>query len=75
MKVKVIAVTTADQKVIEKENKKNLELMSGYSANICYTQKDWEEIVKEDLEKTENRKKEEKEVIQAFSSYNFCEGG
>ena len=55
MKVEVVAVTSTDEEVIKKTTKEDLELTGGHSANICYTQKDWEEIIKEDYQRTENR--------------------
>lgn len=51
----ITAITTTDKKIIEKTTLEDLELFGGHSANICYTQKDWEEIVKEDYSKTEKR--------------------
>ncbi len=55
MEAKVIGITTTDPEQIRKITLKDLELDGGHSANICYTERDWEEIVQEDLSKTENR--------------------
>ena len=55
MKAAVVAVTTTDKKNIEKIRKENFELDGGHSANICYTEKDWDEIVEESYDKTINR--------------------
>lgn len=55
MKVDVVAITSTDEEVIKKTTKEDLELAGGYSANICYTQKEWKEIVKEDYQRTKNR--------------------
>lgn len=40
MKVDVVAITSTDEEVIKKTTKEDLELAGGYSANICYTQKE-----------------------------------
>ena len=55
MKVDVVAITSTDEEVIKTTSKENLELTGGHSANICYTQKDWKEIVHEDYNKTKIR--------------------
>ncbi len=49
---KVIGITTTDEEVIKNTNVKDLEINGGHAANICYTQKSYEEILKEPIEKT-----------------------
>lgn len=51
----IIAISTTNPDVIEETSVKDLELQAGYSANICYTNKQWSQIVKEDYDKTERR--------------------
>ena len=53
--VQVVGITTKDKNIVEKTTIKDLEKNGGYSANICYTQKSYEEIIKEPEEKTFNR--------------------
>lgn len=55
MELKIIGITSTDEKVIEETTREKLDLQGGHSANICYTQRDWEEIVSEPFEKTESR--------------------
>ncbi len=55
MELKIIGITSTNEKVIESTTQEKLDLQGGHSANICYTQRDWEEIVNEPYEKTKNR--------------------
>lgn len=55
MELKIIGISTTDEKVIKEATREKLDLQGGHSANICYTERDWEEIVAEPFEKTESR--------------------
>ena len=55
MSVKVVGLTTTDKNIIENTTIKDFELNGGHSANICYTQRSYEEILKEPIEKTITR--------------------
>ena len=48
----VIGITTQDVDIINHTTVDDLKVNGGHAANICYTQKDFEEILKEPLEKT-----------------------
>lgn len=58
---KVVAVTTTDQEQIENTRAKDYEIDGGHSANICYTQKSYDEILEEPVERTMNRAEGNKE--------------
>lgn len=51
----VRGITTRDPEVIKKTTKKDLEIAGGHAANICYTQKSYDEIIAEPVEKTLER--------------------
>lgn len=51
MKLGIIGISTTDEEVIKKTTKEKLDMQGGHSANICYTQKDWNEIIAEPEEK------------------------
>ncbi len=55
MNAKITGVTTTNPEIIKNFDRKNLEYQGGYNANICYTQKDWDDIITEPKENTENR--------------------
>ncbi len=55
MEATITAVTSTDKDVIVKTHQKDFEMFGGHSANICYTQKDWEGILNEPKENTEKR--------------------
>ena len=55
LKAKVVAITTTDEEVIKNTTLKQLEINGGHSANICYTQKSYDEILQEPEEKTLQR--------------------
>ena len=55
MKVEIVGITSCNPNVIKNIKKEDLMLQAGHSANICYTQKDWQEIAKENEEKTLKR--------------------
>ena len=55
MSAKVIGITTTNEDIIKNTSLQDLEINGGYAANICYTQKNYEEILKEDKDKTINR--------------------
>lgn len=61
LKAKVVGITTTDEQVIKNTKLEDLEMNGGYSANICYTQKSYEEILKEPEEKTRERAEGNKE--------------
>ena len=52
MTVKIVGLTTTDEEQIKKITKEDYELNGGHSANICYTQKSYDEILAEPKEKT-----------------------
>ena len=52
---KVVGITTTDEEIIKETSLKDLEINGGHSANICYTAKNYDEILKEPIEKTLNR--------------------
>lgn len=52
IKVSVVGLTTSDKELIKNINVNDYLINGGHSANICYTQKDYEEIIKEPIEKT-----------------------
>ena len=52
---KVIGITTTNEEIINETTLQDLEINGGYAANICYTQKSYDEILKEDYNKTVNR--------------------
>ncbi|MCH5166575.1 MAG: FAD-dependent thymidylate synthase [Erysipelotrichales bacterium] len=58
--IDVVGITTTDKEIIKNTTLKQLELNGGHSANICYTQKDYEEIIKEPEEKTLQRAEDNK---------------
>ena len=53
--IEIVGITTNDKDIIKTITKEELEKTGGYSANICYTQKDWDDIIKENVEKTKAR--------------------
>ena len=53
--VKVVGITTTDEEVIKNTSLQQLELNGGHSANICYTQKSYDEILEEPISKTIDR--------------------
>lgn len=55
MEIKIVGITTNKKEDIESISKADLLKFGGYAANICYTQKDWDEITKEEPEKTNKR--------------------
>lgn len=55
MSVEIRGITTTDKEVIKNTSIKDLEINGGHSANICYTQKNYDEILKEPVEKTLQR--------------------
>lgn len=55
LKAKIVGITTTDEEVIKNTSLKQLEINGGHSANICYTQKSYDEILQEPEEKTLNR--------------------
>lgn len=55
MKLGIIGISTTDEEVIKKTTREKLDMQGGYSANICYTQKDWNEIIAEPEENTNKR--------------------
>jgi len=61
LKVKIVGVTSTDPEVIEAATKEKFELDGGHSANICYTQKSFDEIISEDESKTKDRAEGNKE--------------
>ena len=61
MTVKVVGLTTTDEEQIKKITKEDYELNGGHSANICYTQKSYDEILAEPIEKTIERANGNKE--------------
>ena len=56
----VKGITTRDPKIIEKTTQKDLEIAGGHAANICYTQKSYDEIIKEPLKSTLDRAEDNK---------------
>ena len=58
---KIIGITTTDEKGLTEVTKHDLLLQGGHSANICYTKKNWDQVVSEPLEDTENRINDNKE--------------
>ncbi len=52
---KVIGITTTNEDIIKNTSLQNLEINGGHAANICYTQKNYDEILKEEKEKTIKR--------------------
>lgn len=56
-----ISISTARESIIKNATLKDYELNGGHSANICYTQKSYEEILKEPIEKTLARAEANKE--------------
>ena len=61
LKVKIVGITSTDPKVIEEATKEKFELDGGHSANICYTQKSFDEIIAEPEERTKERAEGNKE--------------
>lgn len=59
--IQVTGITTTDEEIIKNTSLKKLELNGGHSANICYTQKDYDEIIQEPEEKTLERAEGNKE--------------
>lgn len=55
LKVTIVGVTTTNEEIIKNTSLDQFELGGGYSANICYTQKSYNEILKEPIEKTLDR--------------------
>jgi len=55
LKAKVVGITTTDNEIIKNTTLSRLEINGGHSANICYTQKGYNEILQEPLEKTIER--------------------
>jgi len=55
MKLEIVGITTTEKETIEKTSREMLDFQGGYSANICYTKKDWNEIIAEKKENTQNR--------------------
>ena len=55
MEAKITGVTTTDPKKIQNFDVNDLEYLGGYNANICYTKKDWDDILTEPKESTEKR--------------------
>ncbi len=55
MTVDITGITTTDQETIQNTTREMLDLQGGHSANICYTQRDWKEIILEPAEKTQDR--------------------
>ena len=53
--VKVVGLTTTDEDSIKNITKEDYLINGGHSANICYTQKSYDEILKEPKEKTITR--------------------
>lgn len=58
---KVIGITTQDKEIVNNTKKRNLEINGGHAANICYTQKSFDEILAEPIEKTIARAEGNKE--------------
>ena len=50
--VKVVGLTTTDEDLIKNITKEDYLINGGHSANICYTQKSYDEILEEPIEKT-----------------------
>ena len=55
LKVKIVGLTTNDKDLINNINIKDYLIDGGHSANICYTQKSYDEILEEPRSKTINR--------------------
>ena len=55
MEAKITGVTTTDPEKIQNFDVNDLEYQGGYNANICYTKKDWDDILTEPKESTEKR--------------------
>ena len=51
----VVGITTTDKEIIKNTTVQSLEINGGYSANICYTQKSYGNILEEPIEKTTKR--------------------
>ena len=49
---KIVGVTSTDPKIIEQSTLDDFIIDGGHSANICYTSKSYDEILKEPIEKT-----------------------
>ncbi len=60
MTVKIIGISTTDEEIIKNTTFEDLELNGGHSANICYTQKSYDKILEEPLEKTQKRAEDNK---------------
>ena len=50
-----VGITSNNKEIIDNTTIRDLEINGGYSANICYTQKSYDEIIKEPKEKTLKR--------------------
>lgn len=61
MTVKIVGISTTDEEIINSTTFEDLELNGGHSANICYTQKSYDEILEEPIEKTQKRAEDNKE--------------
>lgn len=55
MTAQIKGITTRDKEIIQRTTKQDLELAGGHAANICYTQKSYDEIISEPKEKTLKR--------------------
>lgn len=55
IKIEVVGITTSNEKEIANTSKEDLLEFGGHAANICYTPKDWNQVILEDKNNTIKR--------------------